>query len=69
MLPLTLEPGQDGARQRPQLHGRSFASVLTCVVLPHYASHFLSVKSVLVHEGLCATGGRLYHVILEVSAA
>lgn len=57
-------PGKD-----PQLHGRSFASVLTCVVLLNYASRFASVKSVLIHEGLCATGGRLYHVILEVSAA
>lgn len=69
MLPLRLEPGQDGARQRAQLHGHSFASVLTCAVLLNYASHFTSVKSVKIHKGLCATGGRLYHVILEVSAA
>lgn len=69
MLPLTLEPGQDGARQKAQLHGHSFASVLMRVVLLTYTSHFTSVKSVKIHKGLCATGGRLYHVILEVSAA
>ena len=69
VLPLTLEPGQDGARQRSQFHGHSFASVLMCVALLNYALYFTSVKLVKIHKGLCATGGRLYHVILEVFAA
>lgn len=68
-LPFTLEPSQDGARQKTQLHGHSSASVLMCVVLLNYTSHFTSAKPVKIHTGLCATGGSLYHLILEVSAA
>lgn len=40
-----------------------------CVVLLNYTSHSTSVKSVKIHKGLCVTGGRLYHVILDISAA
>lgn len=43
--------------------------LLVCVALLNHTSHFISVKSVKIHKGLCVTGGRLYHVFLEVSAA
>lgn len=40
-----------------------------CAVLLNYTSYFTWAKSVKIHKWLSATGGRLYHVILEVSAA
>lgn len=64
-----LEPSQDGGRQRAQFPCHSFAPVLLRVALLNYTSRFTSAKWVKIHEGLCVTGGRLYHVILEVSAA
>lgn len=40
-----------------------------CIVLLSCTSYSTSVEQGKIHKGLCVTGGRLYHVILDISAA